>query len=84
MNLFVLDEDTQLAASYYHDTHVKTITKEAAQILSNAYTLRELEEAPKNQKGECRKHSYTHAIRCVFGPVQQRVIFLGLSIMLFF
>lgn len=40
MNLFILDRDPEIAASFYCDKHVLKIIVEACQMLSNAYPKR--------------------------------------------
>jgi hypothetical protein len=66
MNIFVLDSDYQQAAEFYQDIHVKKICVEIVQILQNAYSLKELESAPKSQTGNIRKHSYRNHPVCIW------------------
>ena len=60
MNLFRLDNDPRIAAQHYQDLHVKKIVLEAAQLLANCYSPEQLQNAPKTQLGNVRKHSHVH------------------------
>ncbi len=66
MNIFVLDSDYKKAAELYQDIHVKKICLEIVQILQNAYSLKELQSAPKTQEGNIRKYSYRNHPVCVW------------------
>lgn len=60
MNLFILDQDPYIAATYYQDLHVNKIIIEGAQMLAAAYPLDRLaqDDVPKTQKGRPRRHAY--------------------------
>lgn len=58
MNIFVLDKHCEKAAEYMFDRHVIKMILESSQMLANAYTHEQLENAPKTQKGTVRKYSY--------------------------
>lgn len=64
MNIFYLNACPIKSAQWQINSHVNKMITETAQILSNAYTLEELTFAPKNSKGEARKHSYPHHPCC--------------------
>lgn len=56
MNIFYLDHDPEIAASYMIDAHVSKMIVESAQLLATAYSLDQLIDAPKTEKGNPRKH----------------------------
>ena len=60
MNLFILDQDPVIAATYYQDLHVNKIIIEGAQMLAAAYTLDRLKQkdVPRTQKGTPREHGF--------------------------
>jgi len=60
MNLFRLHNDPVEAAKLNQDLHVSKICVEAAQMLANGYTVEQLEQAPRTQKGTVRRHSHIH------------------------
>lgn len=60
MNIFILDEDPIVAASYLADVHVRKMLIESAQMLANGFSLYALVDAPLTQKGTVRRHSYVH------------------------
>ena len=64
MNVFFVDESPIRAAQSLVDQHVNKMVTETAQILSNCYTLEQLEKAPPTQSGNPRKHSYPHHPCC--------------------
>ena len=56
MNIFYLDRDPINAAQCLHDTHVRKMLIESAQMLANGYSLEQLEQAPKTKEGTVRRH----------------------------
>jgi hypothetical protein len=67
LNIFYLDKDPELAAQMMVDVHVRSkMIVECAQIISNCYSLKELEKAPLSQKGSFRKHSYPKHPCCLW------------------
>ncbi len=68
MNIFRLDNNPNIAATFYHDSHVRKICVEIAQILQTAYSLERLAapDCPRNQKGKPRGHGYKNHPICVW------------------
>lgn len=60
MNIFVLDKDPMIAASYHCDRHIVKMIIESCQMLANVFTEDELKHSPKTIIGSTRKHSYLH------------------------
>lgn len=58
MNIFVLDKNPRIAAKFLHDVHIRKMIIESCQLLANCYPVEKLQEAPKTQKENVRKHSY--------------------------
>ena len=66
MNIFVIDNDPEIAASHLVDMHVNKMITESAQILSNCFKLEDMADpsCPKTQNGSSRKYSYPHHPCC--------------------
>lgn len=60
MNLFRLSNDPIEAAQLNQDLHVKKICLEAAQLIANCYSPKQLQSAPRTQTGNIRKYSHLH------------------------
>lgn len=60
MNIFFLHYCPMKAAEYQIDRHIVKMPSECCIMLANAYTLEELESAPRTQKGNVRGHGYPH------------------------
>lgn len=61
MNIFPLHADPILAANDNCDQHLLKIPLEISQLVSNCFTIKHLEEAPKTQNNQYRKHChYNH------------------------
>lgn len=67
MNIFFLDANSHVAATYLIDAHVGSrncggkMIVETCQMLANCYTAEQLADAPLTLKGTVRKHShYNH------------------------
>ena len=60
MNIFVLDKDPIKAAQYCIDRHVIKMPLESAQMMANAFTSKQLINAPKKQNGEDYKGGWLH------------------------
>lgn len=58
INIFRLHSCPWIAAKYYHDKHCSKICCEATQLLTNCYSVKQLEGAPKTQLGTVRKYSH--------------------------
>lgn len=58
MNVFVLDSDFKLSASYHVDKHVGKLAMEASQLLSNAH--HRYNPTPKKLPGLCRPSHMNH------------------------
>lgn len=58
MNIFYIDEDPKIAASYLCDTSLRKMSLESSQMLCNAYPYIKLLSAPPTADGLTRVHSY--------------------------
>lgn len=58
MNIFVTDYNPIKAAENLCDKHCNKMFLESCQMLANCFSLEDLKNAPKTQKGTVRKHSY--------------------------
>jgi len=58
MNIFVVHEQAQIAASMLCNIHCNSQLKESAQMLANCFSPEMLLSAPPTQKGQVRKYSY--------------------------
>lgn len=58
MNIFFLDEDPVVAATYLIDRHVNKMIVESAQMLANCFPESMLQDAPRTQTGNVRKYGY--------------------------
>lgn len=61
MNIFVTDENPEVAARNLCDAHCSKMVVETAQMLANCFYLETLAspDCPRSQKGNPRKHSYS-------------------------
>ena len=58
MNIFALHSCPRQSARWLCDQHLNKMLVESAQMIANCFEPEVLEQAPKSQKGNTRKHSY--------------------------
>jgi hypothetical protein len=68
MNIFVIDQNPEVAAIHLVDRHVSKMILESSQIFSNCFTLERMSQpdCPKTKVGGSRKHSYPHHPCCIW------------------
>jgi hypothetical protein len=68
MNIFRLHNDHVEAAKLNQDLHVTKICLEAVQMIANGYSIKQLTDAPRTQKGSVRRHSH------IYHPLSKHVL----------